>query len=165
MTARTGVPSAVYPARRFRWRGIALEPYRTLGGGRAAGASRQVLVAGSSGAAISFDVRYFELAPGGRTNFERHRHAHVVIGLRGAGRARLGRRWVRLRRLDACYIAPDTAHELHNDRRGPFGFLCVVDARRDRGRPVHLRRTRAAPQGRRKNRKGRSYRAPLSCSA
>ena len=138
MTPRraTATPSAVLTARRFRWRGVALEPYSGLVGGTACGASRQVLVAGSAGAAISFDVRYFELAPGGRTNFERHRHAHVVIGMRGAGRARLGRRWVRLRRLDACYIAPDTPHELHNDRRSPFGFLCVVDAQRDRGHPA-----------------------------
>ena len=95
---------------------------------------------GSGGAPINFDVRYFELAPGGRTNFEQHRHAHVVIGLRGSGRVRLGRRWVRLRRHDTCYVAPETPHELHNDRRTPFGFLCIVDAARDRGRPVQLKR-------------------------
>ena len=144
MTPRraTARPSALLQARGFRWRGIPLEPYRVLGGGTARAATRQVLIAGSAGAPIRFDVRYFELAPGGRTNFERHRHAHVVIGLRGAGRARLGRRWVRVRRMDACYIAPATAHELHNDGRSPFGFLCVVDARRDRGRPVRRKRTR-----------------------
>jgi ribulose-bisphosphate carboxylase large chain len=111
------------------------EAYRNLAGAATAGASRQVLVAGSAGAPIGFDVRYFELTPGGRTNFEQHQHAHVVIGLRGAGRVRLGRRWVRLRGLDACYVAPHTPHELHNDRRSPFGFLCIVDAERDRGRP------------------------------
>jgi quercetin dioxygenase-like cupin family protein len=128
--------SAVLSARAFRWRGIVLEHYRDLAGTAAAGASRQVLVAGSRGDPVSFDVRYFELAPGKRTNFEHHRHAHVVIGLRGGGRVRLGRRWVRLRGFDACYIAPDTPHELHNDRRTPFGFLCIVDAQRDRGRPA-----------------------------
>jgi S-methyl-1-thioxylulose 5-phosphate methylthiotransferase len=128
--------SALLPARAFRWRGVELEVYRDLAGTAAAAVSRQVLVAGSAGAPIGFDVRYFELTPGGRTNFEQHQHAHVVIGLRGAGRVRLGRRWVRLRGLDACYVAPGTPHELHNDRRNPFGFLCIVDAERDRGRPV-----------------------------
>jgi len=41
----------------------------------------------------------------------------VVIALRGAGRVRLGTRWMRLRGRDACYVAPDTPHELYNDRR------------------------------------------------
>lgn len=138
--------SAVLPARAFRWRGVVREAYRNLAGGAAAGASRQVLVAGSAGAPIGFDVRYFELTAGGRTNFEQHQHAHVVIGLRGAGRVRLGRRWVRLRSLDACYVAPNTPHELHNDRRSPFGFLCIVDSERDRGRAVQ--RSAAIRQGR-----------------
>ena len=127
--------SRVLPMRGVRWRGVALEGYRR-GGTPRMDVTRQVLAAGSAGAAIGFDVRYFELAPNARTNFERHRHAHVVVGLRGAGRVRLGRRWVRLRRLDACYIAPDAAHELHNDGRRRFGFLCIVDAIRDRGRPI-----------------------------
>jgi quercetin dioxygenase-like cupin family protein len=136
MGRRAPERSTVLPARAFRWRGVSLEGYCGVGGATAPGATRQVLVAGSAGAAIGFDVRYFELAPRARTNFERHRHAHVVIGLRGAGRVRLGRRWIRLRRLDACYIAPDTPHELHNDGRRGFGFLCIVDAERDRGRPI-----------------------------
>jgi ribulose-bisphosphate carboxylase large chain len=139
--------SAVLPARRFRWRGVALERYRDPAGAPMAPVSRQVLVAGSAGAAVAFDVRYFELAPGSRTNFEQHEHAHVVVGLRGAGRVRLGRRWVRLRRLDACYVAPATPHELHNDRRRPFGFLCIVDARRDRRRL--LARSERLPRQRR----------------
>jgi quercetin dioxygenase-like cupin family protein len=144
--AGAAVP-ALLPARAFRWPGVVREAYRTLAGPAAGSASRQVLVAGSAGAPIAFDVRYFELAPGGRTNFEQHRHAHVVIGLRGVGRVRLGRRWLRLRCLDVCYVAPDTPHELHNDRRRPFGFLCIVDAERDRGRPVRG----AAPKRRRRN--------------
>jgi S-methyl-1-thioxylulose 5-phosphate methylthiotransferase len=148
MGRRTPERSAVLPARAFRWRGVAVEGYRDVAGATTAGATRQVLAAGSAGAGIGFDVRYFELAPHARTNFERHRHAHVVIGLRGAGRVRLGRRWIRLRRLDACYIAPETPHELHNDGRRGFGFLCIVDAERDRGRPVSGRRGSASrPRG------------------
>jgi len=151
--------SAVVPARAFRWRGVQLERYRDLAGGTVSGTSRQVLMAGSSGVPIAFDVRYFELTPGGRTNFEQHAHAHVVIGLRGSGRVRLGRRWLRVGRLDTCYVAPDAPHELHNDRRRPFGFLCIVDAVRDRGRPVRTRRRRRYAGE--KKRKGRSARAPL----
>jgi quercetin dioxygenase-like cupin family protein len=150
---RAGAPSvrsALLPERAFRWRGIALEHYRDLSGAAAGGASRQVLLAGSRGAAVRFDVRYFELAPGARTNFEQHRHAHVVIALRGAGRVRLGTRWMRLRGRDACYVAPDTPHELHNDRRTPFGFLCIVDAVRDRGRAPRVGRPAAGTRRPRK---------------
>lgn len=141
--------SAVLPARAFRWRGVELERYCDLSGAATARASRQVLAAGSAGDPIGFDVRYFELAPNGRTNFERHEHAHVVVALRGAGRVRLGRRWIRLRGLDACYVAPDTPHELHNDCRTPFGFLCIVDAQRDRGRPARTSRASAGRAARR----------------
>ena len=135
MTPRAG-RSAVLPARGFRWRGALRQPYRDFAGAGMGGATRQVLAAGSAGAPIRFDLRYFELAPAARTRLETHRHAHVVIVLRGGGRVRLGRRWVALRRFDACYIAPGTVHELHNDRRRHFGFLCIVDAARDRGIPA-----------------------------
>jgi len=147
--------SSVMPARGFRWHGVSLERYRDLAGAPVGAASRQVLLAGSAGVPITFDVRYFELAPGGRTNFERHQHAHVVIGLRGSGRVRLGRRWVRVTRLDACYVAPGTPHELRNDRRRPFGFLCIVDAERDRGRPVGARASAQRRRAGARNGKGR----------
>jgi ribulose-bisphosphate carboxylase large chain len=93
---------------------------------------------------MAFDVRYFEIEGGGHSTFERHRHAHVVIGLRGAGRVRIGSRWRPLKPLDACYIGPETPHQLRNDGGEPFGFLCVVDAERDRGRAV-ARGRRSSP--------------------
>lgn len=144
MTRRsTADASVVLPVRGFRWPGAALEDYRDFAGAATAGVTRQVLIAGSAAAAIRFDVRYFELAPRARTKLETHQHAHVVMALRGAGRVRLGRRWIRLRRLDACYVAPGAVHQLHNDGRRRFGFLCIVDAERDRGRPARPPRTGA----------------------
>lgn len=114
-----------------------LEPYklRTHRGGEFRGASRQVLI-GRRGERVRFHVRYFELAPGGFTSLERHRHSHVVIAMRGRGRARVGSEHYGLRPLDAIYIAPDQPHQLAAAGRSPFGFLCIVDARRDRPRPV-----------------------------
>lgn len=129
-------PAAVLlRAKSFRWRGVRREAYKALAGDWA-GIARYVLFAGSRGAPMAFDVRYFEIERGGRSTFELHRHAHVVIGLRGVGKIRIGARWRRLELLDSCYIGPRTAHQLGNDRSEPFGFLCIVDARRDRGKPV-----------------------------
>ncbi len=121
----------------YRWDGVELEPYklRTHRGGEFRGASRQVLI-GRDGERVRFHVRYFELAPGGFTSLERHRHAHVVITVRGRGRVRVGEKQYQVRRLDTLYVAPNQPHQLAAAGRSPFGFLCIVDARRDRPRPV-----------------------------
>jgi len=121
----------------LRWHGTKVELYKQARGGEDwSGISRQVLFAGSRGRATAFDVRYFELSARGSSSLERHRHAHVVVGLSGAGQVRIGQRWHDLRPLDACYIGPNVTHQLRNASAEPFGFLCVVDADRDTGRPV-----------------------------
>jgi quercetin dioxygenase-like cupin family protein len=123
--------------RGFRWDGVELEPYKLSAhrGGEFRGASRQVIV-GKRGERVRFHVRYFEIEPRGFTSLERHRHSHVVIGARGLGRVRVGERSYRLRPMDTIYIAPDQPHQLRAIGNAPFGFFCIVDARRDRPRPV-----------------------------
>jgi ribulose-bisphosphate carboxylase large chain len=149
--ARHAAPS-LRRQRDFRWRGVEPERYKDGGEGDWGAVTRHVLFAGSRGAAIGFDVRYFEIARGGHSTLERHRHAHVVIAVRGVGRVRLGRRWHRLRPLDSCYIEPHAPHQLRNDEEEPFGFLCVVDARRDRGVPLDADRRRTRGEQKHKRR-------------
>lgn len=121
----------------FRWERVALEPYklRSAGAGEFAGASRQV-IAGNRGEPIAFELRYFELEPGGFTSLERHRHCHVIVGLRGRGRVTIGTREHRVAPFDAIYIAPNQPHQLRAAGGTPFGFLCIVDRERDRPRSV-----------------------------
>jgi quercetin dioxygenase-like cupin family protein len=121
----------------FRWDNVELEPYKLAAhrGGEFRGASRQVL-AGTHGERVGFHVRYFELEPGGFTSLERHRHAHVVIGVRGRGTVRIGKARYPVGRFDTVYVGPDQPHQLAASGRGRFGFLCIVNARRDRPRPV-----------------------------
>ncbi|MGO9605037.1 MAG: hypothetical protein ACLQAT_16900 [Candidatus Binataceae bacterium] len=38
--------------------------------------------------------------------------------------------------MDTIYIAPDRAHQLIAIGNEPLGFFCIVDAKRDRPRPV-----------------------------
>ncbi len=123
--------------RNFRWEGVEVEPYKlsTHRGGEFCGASRQVLV-GAKGERVKFHLRYFELEPGGFTSLERHRHSHVVIAVRGRGVARVGGETVRLSPMDTLYIGPDQPHQLSATGRGKFGFFCIVDAKRDRPRPI-----------------------------
>ncbi len=100
-----------------------------------AGIARQVLI-GDRGEGTGFHLRYFEIAPGGFSSYETHRHEHVVIGVRGRGKVRMGGRVVEIGFLDTLYIAPHTPHRLYNPFEEPFGFLCIVDAVRDRPRPA-----------------------------
>ncbi len=121
----------------FRWEKVELEPYKVAAhrGGEFRGASRQVL-AGTRGERVGFHLRYFELQPGGFTSLERHRHAHVVIGVRGRGTVRVAKAHYSVGRFDTVYIGPDQPHQLAASGRGRFGFFCIVNARRDKPRPM-----------------------------
>ncbi|WP_353684817.1 cupin domain-containing protein [Thermodesulfovibrio sp. 3907-1M] len=85
---------------------------------------------------IKFEVRYFEIAPGGSSSLEYHQHSHVVICLKGKGKVCLGKKSHILKYLDIVYIAPNEIHQLINPFNEPFGFLCIVDSERDK--PVEI---------------------------
>ncbi len=121
----------------FRWEETELEPYKVASGtvGDFRGASRQVLI-GKRGEQVAFHVRYFELEPQGFTSLERHRHAHVVIAVRGRGFVRVGDQEYDVSPMDLVYIGPDEPHQLKASADESFGFFCIVNARRDKPRPI-----------------------------
>ncbi|MDR7544206.1 MAG: cupin domain-containing protein [Armatimonadota bacterium] len=133
---------------RFRWRGVPAKPYKGEAAGplRWKGVERFVLV-GASGEPTAFHLRYFEIAPGGFSSFERHRHAHAVLVVRGHGRVRLGEIERRVGPMDFVYIPPRMPHQFRAGRE-PFGFLCPVDAVRDRPRPARSDQLARRPRGR-----------------
>ncbi len=118
----------------FKWRGVKSGRYKSEGGDWA-GIARQVLI-GDRGETAEFHLRYFEIEAGGYSSFEKHKHEHVVIGVRGRGKAKLNRRITDIQFLDVLYIGAHTHHRLYNPFQEPFGFFCIVNARRDRPRPV-----------------------------
>lgn len=113
------------------WAGVKTERYKQTDGSWSA-VIRRSLVAGQQGEGTQFHLRYFELAPGGHTSFERHCHEHVVVVVRGTGQARVKKSLYDLGPMDTLYIPPDAPHQLINPGAAPFGFFCIVDARRDR---------------------------------
>lgn len=120
----------------FEWHGIALEPYKATTE-TYRGVTRRELV-GKRGESPRFHVRYFELAPGGFTTYERHQHEHVVMPLRGTGEARIGAEVHQVGPGDVIYVAPGDPHQFRA-REGSaeaFGFLCIVNAERDRPEPL-----------------------------
>ncbi len=114
----------------FRWKGVRTEKYKPAGGGWSDIVRRVVI--GNRGESTRFHFRYFEISPGGYSSLEKHRHEHVVICVRGKGQVLTGRKKNTLNFLDTLYIAPDTVHRLNNPFDEPFGFFCIVNARRDR---------------------------------
>jgi quercetin dioxygenase-like cupin family protein len=116
------------------WEGIATLPYKRPDGSWS-GVTRQLL-AGGPDTSSSFELRYFELSPGGRSSHERHLHEHAVIVLRGSGEVLLGEGVHALRAGDLVRVAAGDPHQFRNTGSEPLGFLCVVDAARDRPTPV-----------------------------
>lgn len=97
------------------------------------GVVRQELT-GRFGEETAFDLRYFEIDPGGHSSLEKHLHEHVVIGVRGEGVIVKGEREFTIRQNDIAYVAPLEVHQLQNRGDEPFGFYCIVDHHRDRPR-------------------------------
>ena len=118
----------------FDWNHVDATEYKT-DDSSFKGVSRRVFV-GDRGESPLFHTRYFEVAEGGYTTLEQHLHEHVVIVMRGEGVALVGERRVKLGFGDVLYLAPEEVHQLSNSGGEPFGFLCIVNAERDRPRPV-----------------------------
>jgi len=117
----------------FRWRGIKTEKYKQKDGGWSS-IARNVLI-GNNGETCKFHLRYFEIKPDGYSSLESHKHEHVVICIRGKGKIAMGNKSYSLNYLDTAYVAPNTAHQLTNPYDEPFGFFCIVNAKRDK--PKH----------------------------
>jgi ribulose-bisphosphate carboxylase large chain len=118
----------------FRWQGVPAAEYKQAADHHG-GVTRMALV-GERGEATAFHVRYFEIAPGGFSSLETHAHEHAVVVLRGRGQVQLGGAVHDLAFGDTVYVAPHEVHQFRNPSSEPFGFLCVVDAERDRPVPA-----------------------------
>ncbi|MGO9380431.1 MAG: cupin domain-containing protein [Dissulfurispiraceae bacterium] len=117
-----------------KWSGIRKERYKQKDGGWSE-ISRNVLI-GNRGESAKFHLRYFEIAAGGFSSLEKHLHEHVVVCIKGKGRVIIGEKSHVIKHLDTVYISPNTVHQLSNPYDVPFGFFCIVNAKRDRPRLV-----------------------------
>ena len=131
---KTDNRNRIYRFADYMWKGVTSESYKPETGDWAA-IARHVLV-GGKGETPLFQLRYFEIAPGGFSSYEQHGHEHVVVCIRGKGAVRIGKKKHMIGHLDTVYISPDSPHQLLNPYEEPFGFLCIVNAERDRPRPV-----------------------------
>lgn len=112
-----------------RWHGVPVMAYKADGEAPFSGVTRQRLFALAE---LAAELRYFEVAASGHTTLERHRHVHAVMILHGRGHCLLGERVIDLAPHDLVTIPPMTWHQFRAPADAPLGFLCLVNAERDR---------------------------------
>lgn len=110
------------------WEGFEILPYKDVEGSHR-GVSRQNL---NKESLTDFEVRTFEVAPGGFTSFEYHLHEHCVFIYRGSGEVQLGDESYPIGPMDMVRVAGNVPHQFRNNGDEPLGILCVVDRMRDR---------------------------------
>lgn len=123
----------------FRWEGVDVQEYKLHKGEHPGEGWRDItrqVLAGSYGEPCSFRLRYFEVGPGGHSSLEKHEHVHVVMTMRGRGKAVVGDEVHDVGPFDLTYVPAWTPHQFVNDGDEPFGFLCIVDGDRDRPEPL-----------------------------
>jgi quercetin dioxygenase-like cupin family protein len=113
----------------YRWEGVAFLPYKEEGTAPFKSITRQVLFHAPE---LRCELRYFEVAPGGYSTLERHQHVHAVMILRGAADVLVGSEVRPVRSFDLVHIPPMTWHQFRTRGDEPMGFLCMVNAERDR---------------------------------
>lgn len=113
----------------FQWEGVERLRYKDEGSAPFRDVTRQVLFADAGG---SSEWRYFEVAPGGWSTLERHRHTHAVMILRGRGRCLVGTQVCEVAERDLVEVPPMTWHQFRAAPDAPLGFLCLVSRERDR---------------------------------
>lgn len=142
MTAKPVRP-AVEPG---RWTDVDVLRYKADGAAPFKDVTRQLLFAD---AALACELRYFEVEPSGYSTLERHEHTHAVMILRGRGRVLIGDAIFTVGERDLVTVPPLTWHQFRAASDAPLGFLCMVNATRDRPQlpgPDDLARLRADPQ-------------------
>jgi mannose-6-phosphate isomerase-like protein (cupin superfamily) len=116
-------------ARHYRWDGVAVMPYKEDAQALFKSITRQVLFADRHQGS---ELRYFEVAPGGFSSLERHEHTHNVLILRGCGHCLVGREVREVATHDLIAVPPMTWHQFRATGEEPLGFLCMVNAARDK---------------------------------
>ena len=116
-------------AKDYRWEGVDELPYKEDDRALFKSITRQVLF---SDPQMHGELRYFEVAPGGFSTLERHEHMHAVLILRGRGQCLVGGEVKPIETRDLVTVPPMTWHQFRATTDEPLGFLCMVNAARDK---------------------------------
>ena len=113
----------------YRWAGVESRAYKDEASAPFKGVSRQTL---ASDPDLAGELRYFEVEPAGYSTLERHEHMHSVMILRGEGKVLVGDEVFAVKPHDLVTIGAWTWHQFRASAGDKLGFLCLVNATRDR---------------------------------
>jgi mannose-6-phosphate isomerase-like protein (cupin superfamily) len=113
----------------YRWEGVEELPYKEDDRALFKSITRQVLF---SDPELTGELRYFEVAPDGFSTLERHEHMHAVLILRGRGHCLVGSEVRPIATRDLITVPAMTWHQFRATAGEPLGFLCMVNATRDK---------------------------------
>ena len=117
------------PRSSYRWESVDQLAYKSDAAAPFRDVTRQTLFKRDD---LAGELRYFEVAPGGHSTLERHAHVHAVLILRGRGQCLLGDAVHAVAERDLVTVPPKTWHQFRAAKNAPLGFLCMVDAVRDK---------------------------------
>ncbi|MCX7601293.1 MAG: cupin domain-containing protein [Meiothermus sp.] len=133
-------------ARGYTWEDVEVLAYKAEGAAPFKDVTRQVLFRDPH---LAAEWRYFEVAPGGHTTLERPRHVHAVMVIRGRGACLVGDEVHPIGPHDLITVPPLAWHQFRATQNEPLGFLCLVNAERDRPElpgPADLQSLRQNPR-------------------
>jgi quercetin dioxygenase-like cupin family protein len=129
----------------YRWEGVESHAYKDEAAAPFRNVTRQTLASDPS---LAGELRYFEVEPSGYSTLERHEHMHSVMILRGQGKVLVGDEVFAVKPHDLVTIGSWTWHQFRAAPSEKLGFLCLVNATRDRPQlptPDDLAALRANP--------------------
>lgn len=115
----------------LRWDDVELLAYKPEGSAPFRDITRQLLFRTEG---LACELRYFEIAAGGHSTLERHEHEHAVMILNGRGACLVGDEVRAVGVHDLVAIPALAWHQFRASEGAPLGFLCMVNADRDRPR-------------------------------
>src|SRR6266700_7901713 len=127
--SKTDPPIHRRAQRDYRWEGVDELPYKEDDRALFKAITRQVLFADPQ---LHGELRYFEVAAGGFSTLERHQHMHAVMILRGRGHCLVGAEVRPVETRDLITVPAMTWHQFRATLGEPLGFLCMVNATRDK---------------------------------
>ena len=131
LASTSPTPTDFIEFQNFKWSGRDVQEYKPEYDSDFKDIIRHELI-GNFGESTKFDLRYFEIKPGGYSSLEKHIHEHVIIGARGRGLLLKDGKQIEIQVHDIAYVSPMEKHQLRNREHEPFGFFCIVDHHRDR---------------------------------